>query len=344
MDTIPFRLTFGVELKFIVRFNPENYRDGVLAAEGRLWTREHSPTLHHKYGILVREHMVKILNKNGFPTNAYKETDFSKWTVDTDGSVYPVNLTEDWYPIELKTPVLISSGAVLEDLERAVKLLVSKFELFINRSCGLHVHVGNENRGFNIGTLRNFCSLITVFENQLNWLHPPHRLYNMYAVLPHNAFPPGSSNRQRLSIVDRLQTVEELILQFHLTAGGDFDKNMAFNFFNLQECLTNPLRTIEFRQHQATLDPKSISSWVSVACNLVRLSYVDGAGIRNLIEKHIGNTNYNVVDLFKDLKLPNLAEFYAPRLYSAVSDEFEELEDIPASIPDENMEHRPPPC
>ena len=342
MNTAPFRLTFCVELEDIVRFNHENFRDRLLAAEGTLWPREQSPTLHHKYGIVVREHMIQILNKNAFPTNAYKETDFSKWTVDTDGSVFPVNLTEDWYAIELKTPVLIPSDAVLGEVERAVKLLVSIFELFINRSCGLHVHVGNENRGFNIGTLKNFCSLITVFENQLNWLHQPHRLYNMYAVLPHNAFPRGSSSRQRLSSIDRLETVEDLILQFHLTAGGDFDKNMAYNFFNLQECLTNPLRTIEFRQHQGTLDPRSISSWVRVACNLVRLSYVDGAGIRNLIEKHIGDTNYNVVDLFQDLKLPNLARFYASRRYSAASDEFEE--DVPASIPDENMEDRPPPC
>lgn len=159
-----------------------------------------------------------------------------------------------------------------------------------------------------------------------------------YYLISHNAFPRRSSNRQWLSTVDRLETVEDLILQFRLTARGAFDKNMAFSFFNLK----NALSTHSARSSSASinahwsLDPRSISSWVRVACNLVRLSYVDGAGIRNLIEKHIGDTKYNVVDLLKDPKLPNLAGFYPPRRHSAISDEFEE--DVPASVPDENME------
>lgn len=61
MNTALFLLTFGVELEFIVRFSPENHRDRLLAREGTLWPREQSPTLHHKYGILVREHMIQVL-------------------------------------------------------------------------------------------------------------------------------------------------------------------------------------------------------------------------------------------------------------------------------------------
>ena len=78
--------------------------------------------------------------------------------------------------------------------------------------------------------------------------------------------------------------------------------------------LEEPLRTLEFRQHRGTLDPKLITNWVMVACNLIGVSYADKAGLRDLIEKHssIGDTKYTVIDLFKDLELSDLAEFYEP--------------------------------
>ena len=328
-------MTFGLELEFIVRYKPEHYQDGLLTAEGQLWTREQSPTLHQKYGILVRVHMIQILINNGFPTNRFKETDFSKWTVDTDGSVTPIEVRGSWYPIELKTPILVPSAAVFGDVERAVQLLRSHFHLCTNKNCGLHVHVGNENRGFDLGTLKNLGSLITVFESQLNSLHSPVRLANHYAELTSTAFP-AVSLRDRLSIVDRLQSIDDLVMQFHLNDEGVFDKYMAFNFFNLQECLPNPLRTVEFRQHQGTLDPRLIRSWAMVACHLVRLSKTDGAAIRTIIERHIDDTTYTVLDLFRDLQLPDLAVFYATRLGSGAVDDDENL--------DEYMEDdRPPP-
>ncbi|MCJ1430512.1 hypothetical protein MMC29_008430 [Sticta canariensis] len=334
MDVAPFRLTFGMELEFIVRYKPENYQDGLLTAEEQLWTSESSPTLHQKYGILVRVHMIQILIDNGFPTNRFRETDFSKWTVDTDGSVTPSRVRGNWYPIELKTPILVPSVAVFESVERAVQLLRSHFHLHTNKRCGLHVHVGNENRGFDLPTLKTFGSLITVFESQLNSLHSPDRLANQYASLTSVAFP-NVSVRDKLSIVDKLETIDDLILQFHLTDELVFDKYMAFNFFNLQECLPNPLRTIEFRQHQGTLDPRLIRSWAMVACHLVRLSKTEGAAIRTLIERHIEDTTYTVLDLFRDLQLPNLAGFYATRLGSGAVDDDENL--------DEDMEDNGPP-
>lgn len=324
MDIAPVRLTFGIEIEFVVCYKPETYQDGLLTAEGQLWTSEASPTLHQQCGILVRVHMIQILIDNGFPTNRFRETDFSKWTVDTDGSVTPADYQESWYSIELQTPILVPSVAAFEDVERVVLLLRSNFHLYTNESCGLHVHVGNENRGFDLGTLKNFGSLITAFEKQLNSLHPTHRLESSYAQSTKSAFP-NISARERLSVIDRLPSIQDLIQQFHLNEEDCMDKYMAFNFFNLQESLPKPLRTIEFRQHQGTLDPGLIRSWAMVACHLVRLSITNGAAIRSIIDRHIDDTTYTVVDLFRDLQLPDLARFYAPRLWSGVGDEDEDL-------------------
>lgn len=316
MDASPLHLTFGVELEFIVRSSPEVYQDGLgddlLAAEGMF-----SPTDFERYGALVRLHMIQILNQSGFPTYGYRashcnqDTNFSKWTVDTDSSVNPVDDSGDWVAIELKTPVLDCSPPSLEKIRTVVKLLVSHFKLHINESCGLHVHVGNGNSKFPLSTLRSFCSLITVFEHQLDSLHQPGRLPNPYAKSTHRAFADGASPREKLSIVDELTTVRSLIRRFQPSG----DKHMAFNFLNLSENTDAPLRTIEFRQHRGTLDPELISYWVMVACGLVSMSHSDSSGVRDLIEKQINNTNYTVIDLFRDLSLPYLAEFYAPRVF-----------------------------
>lgn len=45
-----------------------------------------------------------------------------------------------------------------------------------------------------------------------------------------------------------------------------------------------------------------------LACDLVNKSYTKGADLRDLIERHLYNTYFTVVDLLNDLKPSNLAE------------------------------------
>lgn len=320
MEGAPFNLTFGAELEFVVTYNPEDYKDDLLAMNQPM---DRDSVLIPIHGILVSRHMIRILNENGFPTNDFESKDFSKWTVESDNSISPADSSQNWYGIELKTPVLHGSRPSLEKVTAVVELLVSNFDLYVNGSCGLHVHVGNEDRGFTLPTLKNFCSLITVFGHQLDSLHPRERIQNPYAKSTRRVFSPEAPLKEMLSIIGKLETVEDLISKFHTTDGDECihgqvfnNKYMAFNFFNLRES-GEPLRTIEFRQHRGTLDPKLIIHWIMVACNLVHQSYTDDgtAAFGHLFEEHIDDTNYTVVDLFNDLKLSGLARFYAPLLF-----------------------------
>ena len=319
-ESAPICLTYGVELEFIVRFSPESYKDAPVVAEERRRSMESDSTtdLHHTYGSLVRKDMVKLLNENGIPANGFDgfNKDFKMWNVDTDSTVVPLDTSAGWYPIELISPVLVYSAAALEKIEIVLELLVSNFTLYANESCGLHVHVGNADRGFSLRTLKNFCSLITVFEDQLTSLHTIDRIHNPYAKSTSTTFYPRSTTKEKLSTIDQMGTVDDLVEHFTHTYDAYYDKNLAFNFLNLQEGddSDEPLRTIEFRQHRGTLDPKLISNWVMVACNLIGASYANKAGFRDLIKEHtsIGDTKYTVIDLFKDLGLSDLAEFYEP--------------------------------
>lgn len=326
----PLCLTFGVELEFIVSYNPADYKEKMRNAKEKFQELDTMPTLHQKYGILVRLDMIQLLNENGFDTNDYEGTELTKWTVDTDGTVTVAVDRDGWCAIELKTPVFFYSDAdALRKIEMVVELLVSNFGLFTNDNCGLHVHVGNENRGFDLRTLQNFCSLITAFDRQLDSLHPYDRLQTPYAKSTRKAFIPSATLTENLSIIDRLISVEDLVDQFH-----EYDKYMAFNFQNLQENVEKPLRTIEFRQHRGTLDPDLIIKWVKVACGLVHRSYL--GGFRDLIDTHMHDSNYTAIDLFTDLQLRDLAEFYAPRVFAQYG-----TDQYPAGE-DESMEYEEP--
>lgn len=178
------------------------------------------PTPHEQYGILVRRHMIQILNGNGLHTNGYQCTDFSKRTVDPDRSVKPRHSSENWYPIELKSPVLDGSRTALEKFEKVIKLLVSMFKLYLNESCGLHVHVGNEDRGFTMRTLKDFGSLITLFEHQLEsaglatfTLPSQHQVCKIHKQ-SYKLSISQAPFRKKLSIINKLKTVRNLIVLF----------------------------------------------------------------------------------------------------------------------------------
>lgn len=313
MDDTPFRMTFGIELEFFVRYDPEDYYEELLAGEGVFWPTGLSET-HHKYGALICLEMIQILRKNGFSTNDFMFANSSKWTVLTDDTVIPNDTSGNWYPIELKSPAFFCSDRSLEDIKMVVELLGSKFQLYTNNSCGFHVHVGNRNRGFSLSTLKRFCSLITVFDYQLDSLHPRNRRQNVFAKSMRRVFDRGTSLEGKLAIIDELKSVRDLISRVHNIPGYDWDKCMAFNFGNLLEELDRPLRTIEFRQHQGTLDLNQITNWIKVVCELVKISH-EGAYLDHLISKHMYNTKYTIIDLFKDLGLLPQAKFYAQRIY-----------------------------
>ena len=225
-------------------------------------------------------------------------------TDETVGSVERGN----WHGVELKSTALRSCKDSLDLIDRAVKLLVSKFRLYTNESCGLHVHVGNENRGFDMRTLKNFCSLITTFDSQLKLLHHPSRVGNPFAT----SYSNGTTLAEKQSFIEKLETLKGLCSRFHLTnAYGGITKHMAYNFLNLQynlqckeQSAVEPLRTIEVHQHRGTLDPELITHWITVVCSLVEKSHRDEGGFRKFFDRlQIKDSMCTVVNLFEDLQL-----------------------------------------
>lgn len=245
--------TFGVELEFIVRYRIDDYEPARALGEGIL--RPINP-YSRQFGAILREHIITILRVAGFDVNdVLSKTDYQKWTVATDGSIswddLEMSCGFDFYGIEVKTPALYYSDEALTQIQKVIILIKSHFEVLVNQSCGLHVHVGNGDAGFPLQTLKNIGMLTTVFERQIDMIHPLHRLASLYARRVACQFRRMGPFERAQRIID-IETLEELIDCYHLQSSGVREGYIAYNFLNLVS--TRPLNTVEFRQHEGSLD------------------------------------------------------------------------------------------
>lgn len=313
-------LTFGVELEFILRFNPVDYRfDHDCSHESCLHAEE-----------FARKHMTSILVENGYPVYGHEERTseegsyFEKWDLGKDTSIHISELEpppdEDRFgysAVELRSPALAYTAASLLQVREVFDLLFSTFDILVNDSCGLHVHVGNEQKGFPLQTLKNFCILTTTFERELESLHPPSRIGNKHSLSSGTLFA-GVSPWDMEKIIKSTHNEKDLIFRVQ-----DSEKGYAYNLLNLLEYK----KTIEFRQHEATVNVDDIVKWVEVACSLVMKAHdvamedyvdVDQTDLRRYhVDDCLDDTysipNRSILDVLAHLGLPELAEYYSTR-------------------------------
>ena len=309
------QLTFGVELEFIVRFRLADYEPARAGGEGIFWHPSQRLTRIKQLGAVLRAHVITILQEAGLDVNDVQDkANYQKWTVDTDGSIswddLPLSVGLGYYGIEVKSPAFYYSDWALTQIQKVVILVRSNFEVFVNESCALHVHVGNCHAGFPLQTLKNFCMLATVFERQFDMLHPLHRLTSPFARRVAGQFP-LMAPLAKAQTINGFETIGQLTDCYHLKKNGQHEGYMAYNFLNLT---TRPLRTIEFRQHAGSLDPEATTRWAQLATSLVMSAHDVGVhGFAQLIYDHSHDSDYSITDLLQDLNLYDLAAYYRQR-------------------------------
>ena len=347
-ELIPSHLgiTFGVELEFFMlcplpndwQSMLESFEEGearrVAMLNGRKTTVENS-----------RRAIVTAFQRAGLDTLYFKEDpSLTQYCVKFDGSVMDTGETSNptlllargelanmdqirdrtvFTDVEINTRVLHFNIESLQEVSTAVEV-VKRFPTWCNDTTGLHVHVGNgydPALGFNLKTLKNFCHLVCTAAHQLNELHTSRRTTTNYAYQNFMQFAPEDRTPFRMArIIENFETVEELTNFMHLNR-NDRDTSeenpisnhhMAYNFMNLS--IVGGKRTIEFRQHEGTLDEDMIWRWVFCVCTLIQLS----SNTRNPyvhITAKVHDPNYSIIDLFLDLGLQSLAQKYFPHVY-----------------------------
>ncbi|KAF7916583.1 uncharacterized protein EAE98_010592 [Botrytis deweyae] len=350
------RLTFGVELEIAVGTlrdicqNPTP-RDGRrVYGVGR---SANSPPLQYdprpanfgesslpersyraKGRLCVYENIAQTLNCAGFPAIHMEDAEYqkdgyttemtSKWIIGTDISIdLPDESIYDYHKLEIKSPVYYFSEEALSDVKRVWEIIASTYKVVTNESMGLHVHVGNGVDAFDGDTLRNLWGILWTTEKWIETIHPPHRRVNSFCQSFHRC-----SNLGREIGEQSLKDPEEEVLEWILTRTPPTVREFldticlqsgAYNFVNLQpsQNVGSIKRTIEFRQHEATLDTERITQWIRVCVGLVKASATADPSVLDPYLRLLIQTKrekLRVWDIFKELGLESSGVYFKTRM------------------------------
>ncbi|KAH0542737.1 hypothetical protein FGG08_002876 [Glutinoglossum americanum] len=301
----PFRLTFGVELEFILQYAND---------EIQTWIKESSREFNDdQTDTFLHCQIADALNAAGVTTydpQSNRPKAFHLWALTNDDSVgmgTPMIGDQNCYKgVELKSPIYDANESnVKETIHKAIKTLHKNFEVFVNNTCGLHVHVGNRQDGFTLKTLKKLATLLLVFEPQLNSLHPWRRVTNRWCEAPRmNETFFEMTSREKAEYIDKVKSMRELIGAMSGTLGN---RSVAYNFISL---IT--MSTIEFRIHSGSLDADEVTNWVYFVTGLVNYAeVVDDVDIYKMWEP----SSYTILDVMRMIGRPRLIDYYKDRLY-----------------------------
>ncbi|KAF1992099.1 hypothetical protein K402DRAFT_459287 [Aulographum hederae CBS 113979] len=216
---------------------------------------------------------------------------------------------ENWdsYGIEIVSPPFSSIRSCSAQLKKILDTIQESHShgLTTTKDCGLHVHVGLPgSMELPLGTMQQLAYLVVVFEGEIERLnHPDRRL----SAAPVHVVPQFRSNReafyeegeddpvtrtyrdeesgtmkegQFVSTCRPLAKIRESLfetvssdpepLQCLLTFIGQLKDPIVNWSYLVRE--SGP-RTLEFRQHTASIDPIEISLWVVFCTSLVQLAH-----------------------------------------------------------------------
>lgn len=203
-------LTFGVEIEFIL---PDT----------------------------TQEYVAEALDNAGVACFAagYNHQTSTSWKVVRDGSVNSGH--------ELVSPVLTENR--FSEIDAACAVL-SRLGASVNRSCGLHVHVGA--RGLTVNAHKRLAALYAESEDVIDQLIPPSRRGS------NNSYCASTKNVN----VRALAAARDVTAIAHAVSNNDRRSKLNFTAFWRHG-------TVEFRQHSSTIDATKIKNWVLFCLKMV---------------------------------------------------------------------------
>jgi hypothetical protein len=177
------------------------------------------------------------------------------WKVVTDASV-PTGC-------EVVSPIL--SGAEGLRQVKAVMDALAAAGATVNRTCGLHVHIGA--RDFSLAEFRSFARNYIAFEDFFDNIMPPSRRGNSNAYIRSNRGKFGGYDlaavRTAHEAIDRCETVDEIIRAVN---GPNPNSD---RYYKLNLCAFWRHGTVEFRQHSGTVESEKAINWIRLLLQFV---------------------------------------------------------------------------
>lgn len=363
---IALELTFGIELEFyIARFLDPNEIERVLEIRAEHGLESYEENIEdddreHQ----ARAELAIILQNSGIDTYQYDPYHFcteimdgipkygtEKWAVSSDDSldsnpkkgelknhityasgaiqvlIPQVRQDLQYIAIEVQSRKLVLNIESLTEVMRAIDTIVHSTNSFVDSTCALHIHVGNQNHGFPLPTLQSFSTLICILEKQLNQLHPQPRLLNRYCVQNTTAFEPEDRTPARMTAkIHGFATVQDLVRFFttdrrlrHIQPARFAE--CRYWCYNLSQLADDGFQTVEFRQHEATLHVKRIVPWILFCCLFIQIAHeMDAATLQSLVQRAEAEENGDIIGILHALRLPVLAGVYENMVYEHPED------------------------
>ncbi|KAI9699431.1 MAG: hypothetical protein M1836_003042 [Candelina mexicana] len=270
-----------------------------------------------------------------------QDADFSVWSVTTDDTLLAYEHEErthldkaqaeqqlQWQVrgVELVSPILRLSdidfvtilferiGRVLADHESVFwphQLRYGPHKAFVNETCGLHVHLAYENQDIPLETLKNLVIIWALFEDEIETLQPMahHAGAGMFTSLRRRF--PGENGRKLFLKAVRVCKDPDQLMTYTRPQGSipEYSKIRLTDFSN--STAGSNVRTIEFREHEGTLDPMAIRWWILFTSGVLR--FAQALADANQVFDVAGNVG--ITDLFDLIEFPPEGqEFYARRI------------------------------
>jgi hypothetical protein len=249
------------------------------------------------------------------------------WTVKDDGRVdemRPKDGRYDYQPIEITTPAMYFSKEAVEEVLYVATVMSNTYRCVL--PTGLHIHVGDSDRGFKARTVQNLVATYFTFEEMIELIHPRSRI---------DFFMAPSLQRGSMMMLETLKErdqTKDMGLRYLLAAkrtdigklwdatkaipSGNYEKWQNLRpALNLRPLAKYPnMKTIEFRQHAMTLDPMEIAHWLRFCVQLLEFAdTVDQEVLRIFLYRYSHETKetMNLKTILEELGMPREAEYFA---------------------------------
>ena len=249
------------------------------------------------------------------------------WTVKDDSRVDEMRSQDgryDYQPIEITTPAMYFSQEAVQQVLYVATVMSNTYRCVL--PTGLHVHVGDSERGFKASTVQNLVATYFTFEEMIELIHPPERIDLFMApslqrgsTMMVQTLKEGERTKENglryLLAAERMNIKKLWKATKAIPSENDNEWRNTRPALNLQPVAKHPnMRTVEFRQHAMTLDPQEIAHWLRFCVQLVEFAdTVDQEVLRIYLNRYSHETRetMSLKTILEELGMPREAKYFA---------------------------------
>ena len=299
----PLSLTFGVEVECVVA-----YEAGIFGTGPK--------------DVKIRREIEELLDRNDIPMNELRGDDpiiYEKWTINEDATIeLPRNTAEREYEdAEFQSRIFYYDDPhSFEEIRTVLRLAHNNFDLMTRpeNCCGLHVHIGNEDRGFPFAVLRRYVLFVMAFEHLLLSLTPESRLTPPHGKKCFCHLPSTLIAFRGMTLAQRLEEVRACNREWQLQelmCPIWYGKNTAFNIGSHSD---NTKRTLEHRLFAGTTDAEEIVAYVELCAGIVSFVWHTSDEDLEVLLQSAFNGSYGLDNVFSAIGKPSLWQFLKGRV------------------------------